>query len=273
MHESPLFRTSARRVLALAVFLSVALAGPPPAVAAPAAKADDPDTVKAREFIKKANIHYKVGEYEAAIAAYKEAFKLRPVPALLFNIAQGYRLLGDWKQAKFFYEGAVRDGPDAPYADEARQRIDEMIEKLATTPPPATVAAPAKPPAAVAPAAPAPPVVAPPAVPPAALPPVVADKPARESRPDVEEEHVDTEDEGPGVLPIGLGAGAGALAVASIVCFVLANGTLGQVTAQERPRAQVDAMLRAAEAQWTGGWVTAVGAVGAGVGAGVLFAF
>jgi len=33
---------------------------------------DDPETVKARELIKKAGIHYKVGEYEPAIAAYKE---------------------------------------------------------------------------------------------------------------------------------------------------------------------------------------------------------
>ena len=40
--------------------------------------------------------------------AAKKAFELSRRPKLLFNIGQAYRLQGDFKQAKFFYESFLR---------------------------------------------------------------------------------------------------------------------------------------------------------------------
>ncbi len=69
--------------------------------------------------------HFELAEYPAAIADFKEAFRISDRPELLFNIAQAYRLAGDCGQARTFYKTYLRRVPDAPNADQVRVRIDE----------------------------------------------------------------------------------------------------------------------------------------------------
>ena len=68
-----------------------------------AARADKPSP-EARALYDKAIAHYDLAEYEAAIGEFKQAYELSHEAALLFNIAQAYRLKKDWAQALHFYK-------------------------------------------------------------------------------------------------------------------------------------------------------------------------
>jgi tetratricopeptide (TPR) repeat protein len=70
--------------------------------------------------------HYELAEYAAAIADFKEAFRITDQPELLFNIAQAYRLSGDCRQAVTFYKTFLRRVPDASNAEKVKGRIAEM---------------------------------------------------------------------------------------------------------------------------------------------------
>lgn len=120
-------------------------------LAASAAHAQTPDALEAS-----GSKHFELAEYQAAIADFKEAFRISDRPELLFNIAQAYRLANDCVQARTFYKTYLRRVPDAPNAAKVKERIDEL-EACANQ---AAVAAP--PPDA------APVVVAPPIAPPIA---------------------------------------------------------------------------------------------------------
>jgi tetratricopeptide (TPR) repeat protein len=71
------------------------------------ARADDLE--KAKALYDEGLRHYNVAEYDAAIAAWKQAYVLSKRPLLLFNIGQAYRLAGDCPQALAFYENYRRE--------------------------------------------------------------------------------------------------------------------------------------------------------------------
>ncbi|HEY5944755.1 MAG TPA: hypothetical protein VIV40_04660 [Kofleriaceae bacterium] len=72
------------------------------------------------------NKHYELAEYDAAIADFKEAFRISDEPGFLYNIAQSYRLKGDCRDAATFYKTYLRRVPNAPNAAQLRARITEM---------------------------------------------------------------------------------------------------------------------------------------------------
>src|SRR5689334_20736672 len=84
------------------------------------------------------NKHFELAEYDAAIADFKEAFRISDEPGYLYNIAQAYRLKNDCRESATFYKTYLRRVPNAPNAAKIRQRISEM-EKCAETQPVATV--------------------------------------------------------------------------------------------------------------------------------------
>ncbi|MGE0400247.1 MAG: tetratricopeptide repeat protein [Kofleriaceae bacterium] len=103
---------------------------------APAPSPSKPD-VSALE--TSGNKHFELAEYDAAIADFKEAFRISDEPAFLYNIAQAYRLARDCREAATFYKTYLRRVPDAPNAAKIRERITEMEACAATqpvTPPP-----------------------------------------------------------------------------------------------------------------------------------------
>lgn len=94
------------------------------------AAAQTPDALEAS-----GSKHYELAEYPAAIADFKEAFRISDRPELLFNIAQAYRLAGDCVQARTFYKTYLRRVPDAANAAKVQERITEL-DACANQPPP-----------------------------------------------------------------------------------------------------------------------------------------
>src|SRR3954471_8074302 len=80
------------------------------------------------------NKHFELAEYDAAIADFKEAFRISDAPGYLFNIAQAYRLKRDCRSASTFYKTYLRRMPDAQNAAKVRERITEMDACAATQP-------------------------------------------------------------------------------------------------------------------------------------------
>lgn len=74
--------------------------------------------------------HYNLGEFDAAITEFKDAYAISSAPGLLFNIAQSYRLKKDYEQATYFYTTYLRLKPDAPNREDVEARLKEMDELL-----------------------------------------------------------------------------------------------------------------------------------------------
>src|SRR5262252_1876052 len=70
---------------------------------------------EAREFYSRGQIHYSLGEYDQAVAAFRRAYELSAAPGLLFNIAQAHRLNGQCKEALAVYRHFTRLVPDSEY--------------------------------------------------------------------------------------------------------------------------------------------------------------
>src|SRR5687767_1629312 len=67
---------------------------------------------RARALFEEGETFYKVGEYDKALESYKQAYILSKEPALLFNMAQCYRLLSRSDEAVRTYKIFIRDTPD-----------------------------------------------------------------------------------------------------------------------------------------------------------------
>jgi tetratricopeptide (TPR) repeat protein len=59
---------------------------------------------KARHLADRGRAFHAAGNYASAITAFTQAYKLAPSPALLFNLAQAYRLQGNCDTAAVMYE-------------------------------------------------------------------------------------------------------------------------------------------------------------------------
>jgi tetratricopeptide (TPR) repeat protein len=92
------------------------------------ARAAEGDLEQAREHAAKAKVHYDLGEFEKAAEEYIIVYRLRPLPALLFNIAQSYRQAGQYEKAKQFYQSYLRENPDAQTSASVRKALKEIDE-------------------------------------------------------------------------------------------------------------------------------------------------
>ncbi len=71
---------------------------------------------------------YDLREWDAAIARFKEAYRLRPDAPSLFNIAQSYRLKGDCAEAANFYKTFKRNFPKEKNIGKVDKFITDMDE-------------------------------------------------------------------------------------------------------------------------------------------------
>lgn len=86
----------------------------------------------ARSHVNKAKVHYDLGEYEQAAEEYILVYRIKALPALLFNIAQAYRQAGKYEKAKQFYRSFLRESPDQknrPVIEKAIHEIDELLAR------------------------------------------------------------------------------------------------------------------------------------------------
>jgi len=100
----------------------------------------------AREFYQSATSHYNLSEWQSALDDFREAYRLKPDSAFLFNIAQCHRQLGHYREAANFYRAYRREGgtndvehlitemDDAAQKQRDREEAADR-EKAANTPP------------------------------------------------------------------------------------------------------------------------------------------
>lgn len=112
-------RSSPSHLLALAV-LALSIAWCPSM-----AFAED-DAAAAKAHYETGVRHFDLLEYEAALADFKEAYRNKPDPAFLYNIAQCHRKLGHIDEAITFYQTYLRRAPDTNIRDEVERRIAEL---------------------------------------------------------------------------------------------------------------------------------------------------
>ena len=133
-----------QRLLILGVLLSARVA-----VAAPAAAEQE----EARKHYERGMSRYALGEFDAAVMEFKEAYARTQAPGLLFNLAQASRLAKQYEQALHFYRSYLRARPHAPNRRDVESFILQ-IEPLVAAP--SAPPSPPQAPAATTPAEPAP---------------------------------------------------------------------------------------------------------------------
>jgi tetratricopeptide (TPR) repeat protein len=84
----------------------------------------------ARAHVATADTAFKLGHFDDALAEYEKAYELFPAPALLFNLGQCHRNLRHWERAVFFFEGYLRERPDAPNRAVTEDLIREAQAEL-----------------------------------------------------------------------------------------------------------------------------------------------
>ncbi len=92
-------------------------------VSAPA-QADDAVGAKAK--YESGVRHFDLAEFEPALADFKEAYRNKPDPVFLYNIAQCHRKLGHADDAISFYQTYLRRAPDAKNHEEVERRLSEL---------------------------------------------------------------------------------------------------------------------------------------------------
>jgi tetratricopeptide (TPR) repeat protein len=83
-----------------------------------------------REHFERGSAFYDLGKYRDAVVEYEEAYKAKPDPALLFNIAQCYRLAREPESALRIYRSYLRRVPDAPNREEVEQYIQALQAQI-----------------------------------------------------------------------------------------------------------------------------------------------
>jgi len=88
---------------------------------------------KARALAERGRALHDAGDYASAIVAFTQAYAMAPSPALLFNLAQAYRLQGDCDDAALMYRRFLATGPSpdrTALAEAHLVNVERCIHKL-----------------------------------------------------------------------------------------------------------------------------------------------
>jgi tetratricopeptide (TPR) repeat protein len=77
--------------------------------------------------------YYKQGDYDKALEQFEEAYRLQPLPELLYNIGQCHERLQDLPAAIEAYERYLEKAPEAEDRQAVEEKIKKLKEKLAQT--------------------------------------------------------------------------------------------------------------------------------------------
>lgn len=91
--------------------------------------ADGPDE-RAKSLFAEGNQHFNLGEFELALSFYTRAYRIRPLPGFLFNIAQCHRKLAHYQDAVTAYQSFLATHPDASNRSLVESLIVEAQDKL-----------------------------------------------------------------------------------------------------------------------------------------------
>lgn len=94
------------------------------------ALADESPKERARALFKDGDAAYSAGKYDEAIAKYNQAFALVPLPLLLFDLGQAYRMRGEREKAVEHYRKYLDVDPNGKGAAEAREHLEELSAQI-----------------------------------------------------------------------------------------------------------------------------------------------
>src|SRR5438105_1445590 len=86
----------------------------------------DPALVTAKALFEHAEAEYALMRWDQALADYEKAYETKPLPGLLFNIAQCHRQLQHWDKAAYFYRTYLEKQPQAKNRPLAESLLAEM---------------------------------------------------------------------------------------------------------------------------------------------------
>ena len=95
-------------------------------LAARVAHAEDPATRSAKRHFDRGQKLFNLGKFDEALDEYQQAYEAKSIPALLFNIGQCYRNLGDYDAAVFSFKKYLKLEPDADNRDQVEEYITEL---------------------------------------------------------------------------------------------------------------------------------------------------
>jgi tetratricopeptide (TPR) repeat protein len=84
---------------------------------------EDATVDKAKALFAEGNEHYNLGEFAPALERYKLAYRVKPLPAFQFNIAQCHRKLGQYPDAIAMYQAYLVGVPNA----QNRATVESLI--------------------------------------------------------------------------------------------------------------------------------------------------
>lgn len=87
-------------------------------------------TERAKVLFADGNQHYNLGEFGQALELYKRAYRIKPLAAFQFNIAQCHRKLGQYRDAIAMYQAYLVDVPGAANRTLAENLIAESKAAL-----------------------------------------------------------------------------------------------------------------------------------------------
>lgn len=101
-----------------------------------AAHGDDASGIptKARTLADRGRAFHDAGDYNNAIAAFTQAYVIAPSPALLFNLAQAYRLQGNCDDAALMYRRFLATNPEPEQralAEAHLASVERCLHKIA----------------------------------------------------------------------------------------------------------------------------------------------
>lgn len=109
-----------------------ARAAPP---GSPPAAVPGDNAAEARAAYRRGADLYRAGRYSAAIAEFQAADKLKPSPALHYNMGQAWEKLGDLKAALAAYARYLQLDPRAPNREAVERTMRSLEAKVATASP------------------------------------------------------------------------------------------------------------------------------------------
>ncbi len=97
------------------------------------------DLKQARELFEKGRVDYRNGDFRKAIAEFLDADKIKPSPALLYNVAQAYEKLGDQAKAVEYYQMYLQRDPAASDREAVKATILNLQSRIEAEPATAVV--------------------------------------------------------------------------------------------------------------------------------------
>jgi tetratricopeptide (TPR) repeat protein len=95
----------------------------------PVGAVEDEATSKARVHLRAGIANYDEGRYAEAANEMEQAYALRPLPDLQYNLAQCYERLGRLEDAAKAYELYLTGRHDAPDVEKVKKRIEHLHER------------------------------------------------------------------------------------------------------------------------------------------------